>query len=70
MTRLRVSFDEILPIREAVRALPRALERLDQGEAAHFVITRRNEPRAVLVNVDRYEQLLRAEAGEMPSAGR
>jgi hypothetical protein len=64
VTLLRVSFDEILPIREAVRALPRALERLDRGEAAHFVITRRNEPRAVLVNVERYEQLLKAEAGE------
>jgi Antitoxin Phd_YefM, type II toxin-antitoxin system len=62
MTALRVTFDEILPIREAVRGLPRALERLDRGETAHFVITRRNEPRAVLLNVERYEQLLRAEA--------
>lgn len=62
MAQLRVSFDEILPIKEAVRALPRALDKLDRGEAGHYVITRRNHPRAVLLNVERYEQLLQAEA--------
>jgi PHD/YefM family antitoxin component YafN of YafNO toxin-antitoxin module len=61
MADLRVTFDEILPIKEAVRNLPRALERLDRDEAPHFVITRRNEPRAVLVAIARYEQLLRVE---------
>jgi PHD/YefM family antitoxin component YafN of YafNO toxin-antitoxin module len=66
MTHLRVSFDEILPIREAVRTLPRALERLDRDEAPHFVITRRNQPRAVLVAVARYEELLRAEQSISP----
>lgn len=60
--KLRVSFDEILPIREAVRALPKALDQLAAGDAGHFVITRRNEPRAVLLGVERYEQLLQAEA--------
>jgi PHD/YefM family antitoxin component YafN of YafNO toxin-antitoxin module len=59
--KLRVSFDEILPIREAVRGLPRALDQLSTGQAPHFVITRRNEPRAVLLGVERYEELLRAE---------
>ena len=60
--KLRVSFDEILSIKEAVRGLPRALDQLAAGEAGHFVITRRNEPRAVLLGVERYEQLLSAEA--------
>ena len=59
MSKLRVSFDEILPIKEAVRSLPRVLDRLEAGEAGHFVITRRNKPRAVLVAVERYEQLIR-----------
>ena len=62
MSFLRVTFDEILPIKEAARTLPRALARLDAGEAGHLVITRRNVPRAVLIGVARYEELLRAEA--------
>lgn len=60
MSKLRVSFDEILPVKEAVRALPRALDKLDRREAHHLVITRRNRPRAVLITVERYEDLLRA----------
>lgn len=61
MEKLRVAFDEILPIKEAVRTLPRALDRLEAGEAGHLVITRRNEPRAVLIRLERYEELLQAE---------
>lgn len=61
MSSLRISFTEILPAKEAVRALPRALDRLDRGEAQHLVITRRNKPRAVLVGVERYERLLAME---------
>ncbi len=59
---LRVRLDEILATKEAARTLPRALERLDSGEAAHLVITRRNTPRAVLITLERYEALLQAEA--------
>lgn len=58
---LRVRLDEILPTKEAARTLPQALNRLEAGEAQHFVITRRNRPRAVLVGIDRYETLLRVE---------
>ena len=36
-----------------------ALDRLETGETGHFVITRRNKPRAVLVALERYEELLR-----------
>lgn len=65
--KLRVSFDEILPSKTAARDLPGALDRLEQGAAEHLVITRRNEPRAVLITVERYEQLL-AEQGDFPLA--
>jgi prevent-host-death family protein len=60
MSRLRVSLDEIVPIKQAVRALPRALDRLERSETAHLVITRRNQPRAVLISLERYELLLEA----------
>lgn len=61
MADLRVTLDEILPIKEAVRALPRVLARLERDEAEHFVITCRSKPMAVLVGLDRYQALLRAE---------
>jgi PHD/YefM family antitoxin component YafN of YafNO toxin-antitoxin module len=58
MSRLRVSLDELLPIKQAVRALPRALDRLERADTPHLVITKRNRPRAVLISVERYERLL------------
>jgi prevent-host-death family protein len=59
MSPLRVALDEILPVKEASRSLPRALERIESREADHLVITRRSKPAAVLIAVDRYEELLR-----------
>jgi PHD/YefM family antitoxin component YafN of YafNO toxin-antitoxin module len=55
---LRVRLDELLPAKIAARELPSALRRLECGEAQQLVITNRNEPRAVLITVARYEQLL------------
>lgn len=55
---LRVRLDELLPAKAAARELPRALRRLESGEADQLVITNRNEPRAVLITVRRYEELL------------
>jgi prevent-host-death family protein len=56
--KLRVGLDEILPSKEAARALPQVIDRLESGDAEHVVITRRNKPRAVLLTIERYEQLL------------
>jgi prevent-host-death family protein len=61
---LRVRLDELLPIKTATQRLPEALRRLDAGEADQLVITRRNEPRAVLITVERYEELLRTPRSE------
>jgi PHD/YefM family antitoxin component YafN of YafNO toxin-antitoxin module len=66
VSELRVSFNEILPVKEAVRRLPRALDQLDSRETEHLVITRRNQPRAVLISLERYEMLLRAAAAPIP----
>lgn len=56
--KLRIAFDELLPATTAARELPQALDRLDRGEVEQLVITKRNEPRAALVSVDRYQELL------------
>lgn len=55
---LRIALDELLPATSAARELPQALDRLDRGEVEQLVITKRNEPRAALVSVDRYRELL------------
>ena len=62
MVELRVTVGEILPVKEAARTLPRAIDQLEREEAQHFLITRRSRPSAVLVAIDRYQALLRAEA--------
>ena len=59
---IRVRLDELLPAKAAARDLPRALDRLEGGQAEQLVITRRNEPRAVLITVDRYQELLAGQA--------
>jgi prevent-host-death family protein len=55
---LRVRLDELLPAKTAARRLPQALRRLESGDAQQLVITNRNEPRAVLITIQRYEELL------------
>lgn len=59
MDELRVRLDELLPVKTAARTLPVQLDRLARGEVEHLIVTRRNEPRAALITVERYEELLR-----------
>jgi hypothetical protein len=66
--KLRVRLDEILPTKEATRTLPRQLERLEGAEVEHLILSTRNKPRAVLITVERYEQLLAATKEPSPDA--
>jgi hypothetical protein len=61
---LRVRLDELLPTKTAARTLPQALARLESGEAEQLILTTRSQPRAVLITVERYEQLLGAHSAE------
>jgi prevent-host-death family protein len=61
--KLRVGFDELLPARTFSRDLPAAIDRLNSGEVEHLVITKHNAPQAVLLSVERYEELLEAAEG-------
>jgi PHD/YefM family antitoxin component YafN of YafNO toxin-antitoxin module len=60
---LRIRLDELLPTKTAARTLPQALARLESGDADQLVLTTRNQPRAVLITVNRYEELLSALQG-------
>jgi PHD/YefM family antitoxin component YafN of YafNO toxin-antitoxin module len=57
----RVRLDEIVPTKQAARSLPKELGRLERGEVDQLVLTTRNTPRAVLVTVERFDQLTRGE---------
>ena len=59
----RVRLDEIVPTKQAARALPQQLDRLESGEVDQLVLTTRNNPRAVLVTVERFDELVRNQSG-------
>jgi PHD/YefM family antitoxin component YafN of YafNO toxin-antitoxin module len=58
-TRLRVSNEELATVREAMRELGRLLEQLEEGQLEKVVLTQRNQMRAVLITVERYNELER-----------
>lgn len=66
--RFRVRLDEIVPTKQAARALPKELDRLERGEVDQLVLTTRNAPRAVIVSVDRFDQLIQQEEACLRSA--
>jgi PHD/YefM family antitoxin component YafN of YafNO toxin-antitoxin module len=57
----RVRLDEIVPTKQAARALPQELGRLERGEVDQLVLTTRNTPRAVVLSVERFDRLVRSE---------
>jgi PHD/YefM family antitoxin component YafN of YafNO toxin-antitoxin module len=57
-----VRLDEIVPTKTAARELPRQLGRLEDGEVDQLVLTTHNNPRAVVLSVERYDALLEAAA--------
>jgi hypothetical protein len=52
MTEISVRTDELLPAREASRALGRAIDSLVSGATEKYVIVNRNQVQAVLLSVD------------------
>jgi PHD/YefM family antitoxin component YafN of YafNO toxin-antitoxin module len=68
MAEINVRTDELLPAREASRALGKAIDRLLSGAADKYVIVNRNKVQAVLISVERYAEL--AGAREDPHAER
>lgn len=57
----RVRMDELLPTKQAARALPQELSRLERGEVDQLVLTTRNTPRAVMLTPERFDELVRCE---------
>jgi PHD/YefM family antitoxin component YafN of YafNO toxin-antitoxin module len=54
---VRVSNQELATVREAMRELHRLLASLEHGELEKVVLTQRNQMRAVLITLERYNEL-------------
>jgi hypothetical protein len=52
-----VSNDELRTIRDAMRELNRMVEMLEAGKLEKFVLTQRNQMKAVLVPLDRFSDM-------------
>jgi PHD/YefM family antitoxin component YafN of YafNO toxin-antitoxin module len=63
---VRVSNAELATVREAMRELHRLLAQLDRGELEKVVLTQRNQMRAVLITLERYNQLVEQHAAAGP----
>jgi hypothetical protein len=52
-----VSNEELRTVRDAMRELNRMVELLERGETEKFVLTQRNQMRAVVVSVERFSEM-------------
>lgn len=59
MSAVRVSNTELRTVRDAMRELNQLVTKLEVGEADKFVLTHRNQMRAVVVSLDRFSELER-----------
>jgi hypothetical protein len=59
MNDVRVSNTELRTVRDAMRELNQLVAKLEQGQAQKFVLTHRNQMRAVVVSLDRFSELER-----------
>lgn len=70
MTEFVMRPDELVTVREAMRELNRMLPELDTGKHEKLVLTQKNRMAGVVVSVERYAELARAESrlksGERP----
>ena len=60
MAEISIRTDELLPARDASRALGKAIDQLISGETEKYVIVNRNNVQAVLLSIDRYAELIAA----------
>jgi hypothetical protein len=60
MAKVEVSNDELFTVRDAMRQLNRMVESLQAGEPTKFVLTQRNQMRAVVLSVDAFAELQQA----------
>lgn len=64
MGKVEVSNTELRTVRDAMRELNRMVDALESGESEKFVLTKRNQMRAVVISIEDFSALQRqAQAG-------
>jgi PHD/YefM family antitoxin component YafN of YafNO toxin-antitoxin module len=59
MGKVEVSNAELRTVRDAMRELNRMVDALEQGDSEKFVLTQRNQMRAVVISLDYFSSLQR-----------
>jgi len=57
MSTVTVSNDELRTIRDAMRELNRMVDLLSRGDLSKFVLTQKNQMKAVLLPLDRFSEM-------------
>ena len=57
MGEVTVSNEELRTVRDAMRELNRMVDLLERGETEKFVLTQRNQMRAVVVSLERFSEM-------------
>ena len=64
MGKVQVSNTELRTVRDAMRELNRMVDALENGESEKFVLTKRNQMRAVVISIEEFSALQhKAQAG-------
>ena len=59
MEQVKVANAELRTVRDAMRELNQMIERLERGEFEKYILTRRNQMRAVVVSLEHFAGLQR-----------
>lgn len=59
MEQVKVANAELRTVRDAMRELNQMIERLERGESEKYILTRRNQMRAVVVSLEHFADLQR-----------
>jgi DNA-binding GntR family transcriptional regulator len=69
MGKVEVSNDELRTVRDAMRELNRMVDALERGDTEKFVLTHRNQMRAVVISLETFAKLSRRlEGRSLPQA--
>lgn len=63
MDEMTIHPSELRGIREAVRTMPKLIEELNDGQVEKYVLMRRGQVVAVLLNIEAYSELIEKAKG-------
>ena len=68
MAKVEVSNEELRTVRDAMRELNRMVDSLERGDSTKYVLTQRNQMRAVVLSLEAYSVLQRGQSEQQAAA--